>query len=869
MVSARHVDRAVQTDPELHQAHDSLTSSKTEHHCSILSPVAETEKVAEFELSSESRSRESTDFDSTCSHVEEPFDRSGTPSPEPTISTTTRVYKQAVASLGRTNNITNGVTSRVVSLPETISLYSAKGVLKSTPRVVSTPLPATDSATLLPGIPNGSDDETLPFISNGDRPSRARVQSQVSDMPHTPSPPSSPESVVIIGNKNHLADNFLRGDRAGDSGPRKPEPDSEGWVSWASSPPRPIPALHGPLSLPYARCPSGAEGTIIEEPENLPRMIWGLEGEDIQSSRSRANVAQHPVAVKSPLGGGSRSNKANVPPRLQKGTPVTSSDLASQFLGLNLHDANVSGASPLEYRSMRQEELVGYPLRGQEPIDLTDLLRKELELTQSELATNPALGNPQSLRAHTLMDLGETDWPNKVPTSHIIKDSRLYGSNPTNQSLAARSRVQNGVTDALDEYSSVSQYSPALSQFAMHASERLTPRRQSALEIAQQYRQQQLQQRQQQNVLPTPPNSSSPIWSSSFTPYPSSTFSPELFSSVSGLSKLSPVIVSSRPAGMLSDVSQQLLRGPASAFPHQPQPSDVDLAALASAAQMDNLQELYATSPSLYTLADTVEAYVRNHARQSSNDAALQNLLTRSPAMPRPPPNTPLTVASRGRLTQNKQAPTPAMAAPPSPPSPQQNRTRTLSSHQTRSIPISRLIQRRLSAVPEEDSLSQLDNVQLGSADSGFLRSRTRTHSMDPSLPADAPVSQLSYLLSPPLPEQHIQMSDPRRDAFSTGLAPGNNRAATELVAGRDVVHVKLPSVSTRGTAANIRSDNRTHQVLGLRDNVSDTSANSGSVRGRGQKRGGGRTRGRGGRSVVASAVNKPERVDGGLMVKS
>ena len=29
-----------------------------------------------------------------------------------------------------------------------------------------------------------------------------------------------------------------------------------GWIAWARSPPRPIPALHGPLSLPYARCPS-------------------------------------------------------------------------------------------------------------------------------------------------------------------------------------------------------------------------------------------------------------------------------------------------------------------------------------------------------------------------------------------------------------------------------------------------------------------------------------------------------------------------------------------------------------------------------------------------------------------------------------
>lgn len=28
------------------------------------------------------------------------------------------------------------------------------------------------------------------------------------------------------------------------------------WLTWTTSPPRPIPALHGPASLPYARCPS-------------------------------------------------------------------------------------------------------------------------------------------------------------------------------------------------------------------------------------------------------------------------------------------------------------------------------------------------------------------------------------------------------------------------------------------------------------------------------------------------------------------------------------------------------------------------------------------------------------------------------------
>ncbi|KZO93151.1 hypothetical protein CALVIDRAFT_540390 [Calocera viscosa TUFC12733] len=88
-----------------------------------------------------------------------------------------------------------------------------------------------------------------------------------------------------------------------------------------SSPPKSIPALHGPLSLPYARCPSwvsscvfvtmlialcsGAEGIIIEEPENLHRIIWGLEHERRHSEPAPAPSAdttlsaapQHPLQL--------------------------------------------------------------------------------------------------------------------------------------------------------------------------------------------------------------------------------------------------------------------------------------------------------------------------------------------------------------------------------------------------------------------------------------------------------------------------------------------------------------------------------------------------------------------------------------------
>ncbi|KAJ7925019.1 hypothetical protein B0H13DRAFT_2315081 [Mycena leptocephala] len=124
-------------------------------------------------------------------------------------------------------------------------------------------------------------------------------------MPHTPSPPSSPESVMIIGNDMQVPISFLR-QKAKSS---RVYEDESGWISWASSPPKPIPALHGPLSLPYARCPSGAEGTIVEG-EDLSRMIWGLGIEDAgsQPAHSRANSAH--VSHKS-------TPQSSFPPRLQ------------------------------------------------------------------------------------------------------------------------------------------------------------------------------------------------------------------------------------------------------------------------------------------------------------------------------------------------------------------------------------------------------------------------------------------------------------------------------------------------------------------------------------------------------------------------
>ncbi|TFY69152.1 hypothetical protein EVJ58_g570 [Rhodofomes roseus] len=530
---------------------------------------------------------------------------------------------------------------------------------------------------------------------------------------------------------------------------------------------------------------------------------------------------------------------------------------------------NESGAAPIGCQSIpRQDELVGYPLRGQEPIDLAELLRKELELTRPDSVASRALGSVDNFGAPHLSEHSGLDWPDYMLASKITRDnSRFSGSGLVNHNLRDLPQARDAIAGSRDGHDPALKYSPAppnLNGYSSQAQERLTPRRQTALEIAQQYRQQQLRQRQQQSALPTPPNSSSPIWSSSFSPYPSSALSPELLSSMSGVSKLS---VPSRSVSLLSDVSQQF-RGSATAN-HILMRHDYELSSSVPTLHVEDSQEVYATSPSLYTLADTVEAYVRDHARRTSNNAALQTFVSRSPGVPRPPSNTFLTAAaSRGQTAQNKSALGHAMTTPPSPTSPQQQRGRTLSTQQARSIPLTRLIQRRLSAVPEEDALSQLEE-DLPTTSMADVYTRSRTRSLDPGLPVDAQASQLNYLLSPTFSGQHTRAWDVHRNALLDTISSNNTGAVLDLGTGH-VVQVKLPVAHTHGQAGPVRGDNRSHRAHGRRENGGeDSSKISEGARGRGQKRGGGRGRGRGGHQGTNRVVNGPERVDGGLMVKS
>ncbi|KDQ21574.1 hypothetical protein BOTBODRAFT_141727 [Botryobasidium botryosum FD-172 SS1] len=125
------------------------------------------------------------------------------------------------------------------------------------------------------------------------------LRSLPKQLPCTPSPSEtadyapSDDSVVFISDSPVLPPSFLRRPISPNSffrdpvsqptlpqeKPNLPQTRQQGkylYVTLLLSPPRPIPALHGPPSLPYARCPSGAEGVVISENSDIPRIVWGL-----------------------------------------------------------------------------------------------------------------------------------------------------------------------------------------------------------------------------------------------------------------------------------------------------------------------------------------------------------------------------------------------------------------------------------------------------------------------------------------------------------------------------------------------------------------------------------------------------------------
>lgn len=106
---------------------------------------------------------------------------------------------------------------RVVSLPDSASLCSVNAIVETRTRVVSMP----EHRNKLNSNASKTEAESLASPNPGCYSSNISTSAQVhrrkrerpypSDMPRTPTPPSSPDSVLIIGNEeSKVSDSFLR-----------------------------------------------------------------------------------------------------------------------------------------------------------------------------------------------------------------------------------------------------------------------------------------------------------------------------------------------------------------------------------------------------------------------------------------------------------------------------------------------------------------------------------------------------------------------------------------------------------------------------------------------------------------------------------
>lgn len=259
-----YVDRGVQTSSTLWLAR-SISSPKTS-----TSPRTQSSTVLGYSSNASPTHLDTSSF----SNIDAAYNHSlpsDSPSPSRSMIVTLK-RQQTPYSRPRSQN----PTRRVVSLPKDppICTNNKPFVETTKRRVVSLPVPLSPSDSFMEHSSSSDLIEPLFYTGFSAVPGdeyfcRGSVRQPLSDSPHTPSPPSSPESILIIDDNNQLPKTFMRPKDKKQSFPDDegilmtdvastfvPDLNFSGWITWASSPPRPIPALHGPLSLPYARCPS-------------------------------------------------------------------------------------------------------------------------------------------------------------------------------------------------------------------------------------------------------------------------------------------------------------------------------------------------------------------------------------------------------------------------------------------------------------------------------------------------------------------------------------------------------------------------------------------------------------------------------------
>ncbi|KAG5638886.1 hypothetical protein H0H81_009189, partial [Sphagnurus paluster] len=390
---------------------------------------------------------------------------------------------------------------RAVSFPEERSRQTSAGYVSvmtgpESLRVVSLPSIATQSVTGSPTVTevNSSLEYLETSVDTSYRSSRTgsvylRIRNFPSDMPKTPSPPSSPESIFIIGDDPCLSKAFLSRDGRSPNSAYDTDDDA-GDGSLGPALPRGLFQHYMGLCrylMPVARRQCGAEGTIIEDAD-LPRMIWGLDLDDSYATSTHNTPSIH--GAKAP------------PSTLDRRTMASASK--STFQGQVQPEPLLNPVCTPEIPALKVK--VG---------PTTELKRVPTNLpgiqdSRADYARNQYVWNDAPILIHGLPKRSEHEYrtkghPNSVlpsPTlGHHHQPSDLKSSAPafvTNTSVYLPQAVLNSHPRIFVEPRPGSQITPE--------------RRLSAIEIAKRYRKE-----QQQNMLPTPPSSSSPLWSSKFS----------------------------------------------------------------------------------------------------------------------------------------------------------------------------------------------------------------------------------------------------------------------------------------------------------------------------------------------------------------
>ena len=135
--------------------------------------------------------------------------------PDHSISTSRRVFKTGLPP-NFPSRATQIITQRITSLPETAPSFSAKSQISSQQRIVTMPENIRSQRLEKEFVLYPPEYEDTPIdisnsfsISDGNG-SFARADATGTDLSHSSSSPSSPDSVVIIQNKYHVSHAFLR-----------------------------------------------------------------------------------------------------------------------------------------------------------------------------------------------------------------------------------------------------------------------------------------------------------------------------------------------------------------------------------------------------------------------------------------------------------------------------------------------------------------------------------------------------------------------------------------------------------------------------------------------------------------------------------